>query len=61
MISFYGIFQCHLKWLSEIHSLDQSALRPLQAVAGVANQLMEYLTHQAKKMDLLVGVYPRSA
>lgn len=43
------------KMASEIHSLDQSALRPLQAVAGVANQLMEYLTHQAKKMDLLVG------
>ena len=43
------------KITSEISTLDQNALRPLQAVAGVANQLMEYLSHQAKKMDLLVG------
>lgn len=43
------------KIASEITTLDQGALRPLQAVAGVANQLMEYLNHQAKKMDLLVG------
>lgn len=43
------------KIASEISTLDQSALRPLQAVAGVANQLMEYLNHQAQKMDLLVG------
>lgn len=43
------------KIASEINTLDQSALRPLQAVAGVANQLMEYLNHQAQKMDLLVG------
>lgn len=43
------------KIASEISTLDQSALRPLQAVAGVASQLMEYLNHQAQKMDLLVG------
>jgi len=43
------------KIASEIHSLDQSALRPLQTVAGVAHQLMDYLNHQTKKMDLLVG------
>lgn len=43
------------KIASEITTLDQSALRPLQAVAGVASQLMEYLNHQAQKMDLLVG------
>ena len=40
---------------SEVISLDQSALKPLQTVAGIANQLMEYLNHQAKKIDLLVG------
>ena len=40
---------------SEIHTLDQSALRPIQAVSGVASQLMEYLNHQAQKIDLLVG------
>ncbi len=43
------------KIASEVNTLDQNALRPLQAVAGVAGQLMEYLNHQAKKMDLLVG------
>jgi hypothetical protein len=43
------------KVASEVNTLDQNALRPLQAVAGVASQLMEYLNHQAKKMDLLVG------
>jgi hypothetical protein len=43
------------KIASEIHTLDQSALRPLQAVAGVANKLMEYLNYQTQKMDLLVG------
>ncbi len=43
------------KVASEINTLDQSALRPLQTVAGVASQLMEFLNHQAQKMDLLVG------
>ena len=43
------------KIASEINTLDKNALRPLQTVAGVAGQLMEYLNHQAQKMDLLVG------
>lgn len=43
------------KIASEANSLDQSALRPLQTVSGVATQLMDYLNHQAKKIDLLVG------
>jgi|TARA_B110000438_G_scaffold303490_1_gene365214 hypothetical protein len=43
------------KIASEVNNLEQSALRPLQAVAGVASQLMEYLNHQSKKMDLLIG------
>lgn len=43
------------KIASEVNTLDTNALRPLQAVAGVAGKLMEYLNHQAKKMDLLVG------
>ena len=43
------------KIASQINTLDQSALRPLQAVSGVASQLMEYLNHQAQKIDLLVG------
>ncbi|ARD43445.1 hypothetical protein [Colwellia sp. PAMC 21821] len=43
------------KIASEVNSIDQNALRPLQAAAGVASQLMEHLNLQAKKMDLLVG------
>jgi len=43
------------KVASEVNTLDQHALRSLQATVGVASQLMEYLNHQAKKMDLLVG------
>jgi len=43
------------KIASEVNTLDQNALRPLQTVAGVASQLMEYLNHQAQKMDLLIG------
>ncbi len=40
---------------SEITTLDQAALRPLQAISGVAGQLVDYLNHQAQKIDLLVG------
>jgi hypothetical protein len=52
---FIAAMPAPFKIASEITTLDQSALRPLQAVAGVASQLMEYLNHQAQKMDLLVG------
>ncbi|MDO6426603.1 PilZ domain-containing protein [Thalassotalea sp. 1_MG-2023] len=40
---------------SEISSLDQAALKPLQALSGVAGQLIDYLNHQARKIDLLMG------
>ena len=40
---------------SDMSALDQAALRPLQAINGIAGQLVEYLNHQAKKIDLLMG------
>jgi hypothetical protein len=43
------------KIASDIVSLDQSALQPLQALSGVANQLVDYLQYQNKKVDLLIG------
>lgn len=43
------------KMASDVVSLDQAALRPLQAISGVAGQLVEFLNHQAHKIDLLVG------
>lgn len=52
---FLSIMPTPFKMLSEMASIDQSALRPLQALSGVANQLVNYLNHQAQKIDLLVG------
>jgi len=43
------------KMASDIITLDQAALKPLQGVSAVAGQLVEYLHHQAKKIDLLVS------
>jgi hypothetical protein len=43
------------KIAAEVNTVDKNALRALQAVTGVASHLMDYLNHQAKKMDLLVG------
>lgn len=43
------------KMATDMSTLDQSALRPLQALSGVAGQLVEYLNHQAKKIDLLMS------
>jgi len=43
------------KLASDVFTLDQAALRPLQAVSSVAGQLVEYLNHQTQKIDLLVG------
>lgn len=40
---------------SDFVALDQAALRPIQALSGVAGQLVEFLNHQAQKIDLLVG------
>jgi hypothetical protein len=43
------------KMASDMKSIDQSALRPLQALSGVAGQLVEFLNHQSAKIDLLIG------
>jgi len=43
------------KMASDMVSIDQAALRPLQTLSGVAGQLVDYLNHQSKKIDLLIG------
>mgnify|MGYP005985347669 CR=1 FL=1 len=43
------------KMASDMKSIDQSALRPLQALSGVTSQLVEFLNHQSAKIDLLIG------
>jgi len=43
------------KMASEIITLDQAALHPLQTLGSVAGQLVDYLHHQAQKIDLLVN------
>lgn len=43
------------KMASDIITLDQAALRPLQGIDGIAGQLVEYLNQQAQKIDLLVN------
>lgn len=43
------------KMASDMSSIDQAALRPLQALSGVASQLVEFLNHQSSKIDLLIG------
>jgi hypothetical protein len=43
------------KMASDMSSIDQAALRPLQALSGVASQLVEFLNHQSTKIDLLIG------
>jgi len=43
------------KMASDMKGIDQSALRPLQALSGVAGQLVEFLNHQSAKIDLLIG------
>jgi len=43
------------KMASDMSSIDQAALRPLQTLSGVASQLVEFLNHQSKKIDLLIG------
>ncbi len=40
---------------SDMVSIDQAALKPIQALSGVAGQLVDYLNHQSHKIDLLVG------
>ena len=43
------------KLASDIVSLDSAALRPLNQLDAVASLLVDYLNHQSKKIDLLLG------
>ncbi|MDP7591092.1 MAG: PilZ domain-containing protein [Litorilituus sp.] len=43
------------KMANDISTIDQSALRPLQSLSGVASQLVEFLNHQSEKINLLMG------
>ena len=40
---------------SEIATIDQSALKPIQALSGIAGQLVDYLNFQAQKIDLMMS------
>jgi len=55
----YEQFIAHMptpfKMASDMSSIDQAALRPLQTLSGVASQLVEFLNHQSTKIDLLIG------
>lgn len=53
--SFINNMPTPFKMASDMATLDQAALRPLQALSGVAGQLVDYLNHQAHKIDLLMG------
>jgi hypothetical protein len=43
------------KLASDMTTIDQAALRPLNALSGVTAQLVEFLNLQAQKIDLLTG------
>ena len=53
--AFMATMPMPFKMASEIITLDQAALRPLQTLGSVAGQLVDYLHHQAQKIDLLVS------
>lgn len=53
--SFLDNMPAPFKMASDMMILDQAALRPLQALNGVAGQLVEYLNHQTQKIDLLMS------
>jgi hypothetical protein len=52
---FLALMPAPFKLANDIITLDQAALAPLQALSGIAGQLVQYLNHQAQKIDLLVG------
>lgn len=43
------------KLASDVKTIDQTALRPLQGLSGTASQLVDFLNHQSQKIDLLIG------
>lgn len=53
--SFEALIPLPFKLASDNATIDQKALRPIQNLAAVAGQLVDYLHHQANKIDLLVS------
>lgn len=53
--TFEELIPLPFKLASDNATIDQKALRPLQNLAGNAKQLVDYLHHQANKIDLLVS------
>lgn len=53
--TFEGLIPVPFLLSSDNASIDQSALRSIQSLRGVSNQLTDYLQHQSRKIDLLVG------
>ena len=43
------------KMASDMSTIDQSALRSIKALSGVASQLVDFLNYQSTKIDLLIG------
>ena len=43
------------KMATEVSTIDQAALRPIQGLSGVASQLVDFLNYQSQKIELLVG------
>jgi len=54
-VEFLSLMPAPFKLANDIVAIDQAALAPLQAMSGIAAQLVQYLNHQAQKIDLLVG------
>lgn len=53
--SFEALIPLPFKLASDNAVIDQQALRPIQNLSSSASQLVEYLHHQANKIDLLVN------
>ncbi len=43
------------KMATDVMTIDQAALRPIQGLSSVASQLVEFLNYQSQKIELLVG------
>lgn len=53
--TFLNTMPMPFKMASDMVTLDQASLGPLQTLGSVAGQLVEYLHHQSEKIDLLVS------
>lgn len=53
--AFVDCIPAPFKMASEIATIDQSALKPIQALSGIAGQLVDYLNFQARKIDMMMS------